>query len=219
MTTPPHSKFSIGTTGGPGQVDPRTGSGYGSIDPSYHLNRPMGSGFPYSETDEQKAEKEEIEDSDHGFDEETEKAIHKKADGPHDFDNAGYGHDDPFHFVDAATNIAEALRIAERIAQRSNSMSPIPKLYSDGIDHVGDGETNPTVTGDLSSTSPQFAHNKRFAGPSTINYLQGENTLDNYMIDDGEQDIDSDVFNPNNHELKIEENLLRNYIRRILINS
>jgi hypothetical protein len=205
MASVPHSKVSIGSTGGAGPFDPRTGSGYGSIDPSYHTHRGMGDGYPYDNTDEQEEFNDEIEEMSEEWSEETERAIHKKADGPHDFDNAGFGHDDPYHFVDAASKLTE-ISVGSGIA-------PIPGLNKRRRSPVG-GTKAGTARSDGSSTMPKFRpRSDIWAGKSTYAYLHNEESADNYIEDSG---IDSDVFDPNNHELYLTESKLRRLIRGII---
>jgi hypothetical protein len=204
--TNPHSKFAIGSRGGPGQVDDRKGRGYGSIDPQYHLPRQMGGGFPYTNTDEQDAYDEEIEGTDTGVSEETTGKMLRKAEEPWDFDEAGFGHDDPGHFADATTKVHEVV---------ANSMVPFPGLYKTSIDNDDEGIKNSTTRRDGSTRMPKFKPKQQWERPSTVNYLHSEKYIDNY-IDDGRND---DIFEPNDHELYLNEILLRRIIRQLIINQ
>lgn len=211
MATVPHSKLSIGSASTAGPFDYKK-DGYGSAEPKYHNHRPMGSGFPYDMTDEEEEHYEEIESTDTGIDEEGEKAIHKKADGPHDFDNAGFGHDDPFHFVDGATRLTEML---ESIGV-GTGITPVPGLNKRRSSGGTGGTKAGTAHSDGSSHMPQFKpRSDIWAGPSNWGHLHNEDSLDNYS----DVGVNDDVFDPNDHELYLTESNLRKWIRGIIIKT
>lgn len=211
MSNIPYSKLSIGSGGAAGPFDSRRGSGYGSVDPQYHTHRSMGSAYPYNMTDEEEENYEEIDSTETGIDDEGEKAIHKKADGPHDFDNAGFGHDDPFHYADAASKLTEVL---DSIGVGSG-MASVPGLNKKRRGTIG-GTKAGTAHSDGSSHMPKFKpRSDIWAGPSTYSHLHNEDSLDNY----NDTGVDDDIFDPNDHELYLTESNLRRWIRGIIIKT
>ena len=174
----PDSKVSIGGGGFPSSHgDSRDDLGYGRLNPKYHVAKQLGNDiYPYRDQDE------DLEDVDHGFDEEEEE-IWDRIEAPSGYDPGG-GHYDPFSFTGSNTSLYGPAQIGENFAK--NSIVPFPKMHARRGNQPVGGTKSGTARGEGSTMAPTIDTGDRWGWSNPV-YKEIDEDFedrDNYTLED-----------------------------------
>ena len=175
----PDSKVSIGGGGFPSSHgDSRDDLGYGRLNPKYHVAKQLGNDiYPYRDQDD------DLEDVDHGFDEEEEEEIWDRIEAPSGYDPGG-GHYDPFSFTGSNTSLYGPSQIGENFAK--NSMVPFPKMHNRRGNQPVGGTKSGTARGEGSTMAPTIDTGDRWGWSNPV-YKEIDEDFedrDNYTLED-----------------------------------
>jgi len=191
------SKVSIGGANFPASHgDGRDDLGYGRLNPKYHIPKMLGNdAYPYRD------QPEDLDDIDHGFDEDEEEEIWDRIEAPSGYDPGG-GHYDPFSYAGSNTSLNGPSHIGENFAK--NSMVPFPAMHKNrGNQSVG-GTKSGTARGEGSTMGPTIDTGDRWGWSNPVY-----------------KEIDTDFENEYNYTLEDiadeEESSLRECIRTIIL--
>ena len=191
------SKVSIGGGNFPAShLDGKDDGGYGRLNPRYHTVKMLGNDvYPYRD------QSEELDDVDHGFDEEEEEEIWDRMEAPSGYDPGG-GHYDPFSFAGSNTSLNGPSHIGENFAK--NSMVPFPRMHKNRGNQPIGGTKSGTARGEGSTMAATIDTGDRWGWSSPVH-----------------KEIDTDFENEYNYTLEDiadeEESSLRECIRMIIL--